>query len=671
VNDLRIGNTTLDSLAQTVSLISKDIRDDGESTRELIKQEELKTRDQVKIIQQQLDKEAASRITEDQRQSFLNSLSYPTIQSRLEAIHDPHDGTFMWIFDGDVNDGSTSDDETAYRHSLNESLANMAANPPPEREAICSLKDWLQTSSNTADHTPDIYWVSGKPGSGKSTLMKFLANDWLNEGKVMELLEQRAEGLDVLTPSFYFWKPGTPEQKSLAGMLRSLVIQLVSADDNLFNGLIDYLSSKKKLKRMHTKLECQWTVPNLNLALDYLVSATEAQFMICLFIDGLDEFEDSQISRNELLRAKLASWQHVKLCVASRPEQAFEDEYGAGSYLKLEDLTYASIAKFVEDKLRAHTRWHTLTSLESPTSLLHALVRKAEGVFLWVVLAVHDIEKGLDDRNNLETLFTKLAKLPSELTDLYTRMLSIMSQEYQDVARKIFQWMLDRPKEEMELIDLMFLLWPEDMQYSTSSKNNFVDASSRLSAPTENLKVILRTRCVGMLEVKRSEGVEAFGSEVRFVHRSAYDFLLASETGKAFMKTRPQQIQDRYTSYVSMILDNPFQTLEARGHELHCLFADFILIASPEEHTYVMTFLNDKLAIKGFTDHSDILDQLLNKPVKDSVRSVRLKTALDFAAFFGLINYVNPLLGKDTDGNLKADHLRHEKLRARLTGSFT
>ena len=588
-NELQAGNATLGSLVQTVSLISNDIRDDGDLTRELLRQEELKTRDQVKIIQQQLDKEAASKLTEDQRESFLTSLSYLMIESRREAIHDPHDGTFMWIFDSDVDDGSeasvtsedetaddeiaedetaddetadgeTANDETAYSDSLNESLASMAACPPHDREAISSLKVWLQTSSHTADDVPDIYWVSGKPGSGKSTLMKFLANDWLNESKVMELLEQGAEGLDVLTPSFYFWKPGTPEQKSLAGMLRSLIIQLLKVGERVFDGLIDYLLSKKKLKRTPSGLECHWTVPNLNLALDYLVDASKGHFMICFFIDGLDEFEDSQCSRNELLRRlrKLASWNHVKLCVASRPEQAFEDEYRAEPHLKLEDLTYTSIVKFVGDKLEAHTRWQNLVSIaqKDAADLLNAIAKKAEGVFLWVVLAVHDIGKGLDDRNDLEMLLTRLSKLPSELAELYTRMLSAMSQEYQDDARKIFQWMLDWPKSEMELFDLILLLRPADMQSIDACESNSVNATLQLSGPVETMRIILKTRCVGMLEVKpRLYGAGSYDSEIVFVHKSAHEFLLVDDTGKAFMNARSLRLQDRYTSYINMILD--------------------------------------------------------------------------------------------------------------------
>jgi len=621
------------------------------------------------MIQQQLDKEAASKITEGQRESFLSSLSYPTIESRREAIHDAHEGTFMWIFNTVVDDGSEttsiSDDETAYSESLNEERASMTAIPLLEREVMCSLKDWLQTSSKMANHTPDIYWVSGKPGSGKSTLMKFLAHEDMNNGEVMELLEQWAQGLEVLTPSFYFWKPGTPEQKSLAGMLRSLIFQLLRANDNLSKGLIDHLHSRKKLKRTPSKFECHWTVPTLDLALDYLLKATEGQFMICFFIDGLDEFEDSQYSKNKLLRRlqKLASRNHVKLCVASRPEQAFEDEYAANMHLRLEDLTYTSIVRFVEDKLKEHTQWHKLVPdrLRTREHLLRAVVQKAEGVFLWVVLAVQDVERGLDDQNDIETLFQRVSRLPSELADLYTRMLSVMSQEYQDDARKIFQWMLDRPKEYMQVIDLMFLFWPEDMQSALLSQDNSVDASSRLSGPTENLKVILRTRCVGMLEVKRSVGqgfqnLEAFDSEIRFVHRSAYDFLLASETGKAFMITRPLQIQDRYISYVNMILDNCFRELEDQGYALKHLFARFILIASTDAQTNVMTFLHEKLVELKLIDQSHKLAQLLNDTPKSWHNGfVGLTTSLGFAASFGLGDYVKAILTKDSKVGLDAE----------------
>jgi len=659
VNDLKAGKTTLDSLDQTISLISKDIRE--------LKQMWLKTHDRLDEIQQQLDKKAAQEITEDQRKAFMSTLSYPMIESRLEAIHDPHKDTFMWIFEDGVNDDSEtilmSDDETIYGDSLNEKRASITAIPKLDREATCSLQDWLQTSLNIAGHVPDIYWVSGKPGSGKSTLMKFLANDWLNEGKVMELLGQWAEGLEVLTPSFYFWNPGTPEQKSLAGMLRSLIIQLLHLDEKLFNGLIDYLHRMKKLKRIQSKLECHWTVPNLDFALEYLVSASEGHSMICFFIDGLDEFEDPQHSRNELLRRlrKLASRKHVKVCVASRPEQAFEDEYRTQRHLKLEDLTYTSIVKFVGDKLEAHTRWQNLVSIapKDAKDLLSAIATKAEGVFLWVVLAVHDIGKGLDDRNDLEMIFTRLSRLPSELADLYTRMLSAMSQDYQDDARKIFQWMLDWPKSYMELFDLILLLRPADMQSINAYEVDSVNAMLQLSGPVETMRIMLKTRCVGMLEVKRSRYYDA-GPEVVFVHRSAHEFLLVNDTGKAFMNARSLRLQDRYTSYINMILDNPLNELEDRGFALRRLFGHLILIASPREQTCVMTFLSEKLAIEGFTDQSDMLGRLLDKTAKYSRAYHNLLTSsLDFAASFGLVDYVNALLRKETNSVFKADQSTH------------
>ncbi len=64
-----------------------------------------------------------------------------------------------------------------------------------------------------------MYWVSGKPGSSKSTLLKYFFDDeCFHEGR-----KSWAGSRPLVTASFISWNAGTELQKSLEGMLRSLL----------------------------------------------------------------------------------------------------------------------------------------------------------------------------------------------------------------------------------------------------------------------------------------------------------------------------------------------------------------------------------------------------------------------------------------------------------------
>jgi hypothetical protein len=74
---------------------------------------------------------------------ILGSMSFSDMNSRIAKIPDAHGKKFKWIFfDQDVAAGAS------FRG--------------------VGFPAWLEQSSQL------IYWITGKPGSGKSTLMKYL-----------------------------------------------------------------------------------------------------------------------------------------------------------------------------------------------------------------------------------------------------------------------------------------------------------------------------------------------------------------------------------------------------------------------------------------------------------------------------------------------------------------
>jgi len=122
---------------------------------------------------------------------FLATLYLPRIDERQQRIPEAHEKTFQWIY--------------AYH------------------ERTTWMRD--TTIGNK------ILWLSGKAGSGKSCLMRFLVNNPATQGQLAAWSGSRS----LIVASCFFWKPGTAMQKSLHGMLRSLLYQLCSQKRELMD----------------------------------------------------------------------------------------------------------------------------------------------------------------------------------------------------------------------------------------------------------------------------------------------------------------------------------------------------------------------------------------------------------------------------------------------------
>ncbi|KAK7545297.1 hypothetical protein IWX49DRAFT_589293 [Phyllosticta citricarpa] len=96
-----------------------------------------------------------------------------------------------------------------------------------------------------ADDT--LFWISGEPGAGKSTLMKFL----YDHPALRTYLYSWSSREVYATASFYFLRRGEDLQKSLEGLLRSLLYQLVEQVPEFAPIVLHYqnLSGPWQLKR--------------------------------------------------------------------------------------------------------------------------------------------------------------------------------------------------------------------------------------------------------------------------------------------------------------------------------------------------------------------------------------------------------------------------------------
>ncbi|KAK7994616.1 hypothetical protein PG991_016204 [Apiospora marii] len=222
----------------------------------------------------------------EKEHAIIKTLNFEARTFRYGGIAEAHEKTFQWIFE----DFSTIN---------------------PEKKTSNYL-EWLR-------HGDGIFWISGKPGAGKSTLMKFISQ----HKKTKEALSTWSHGKPVILASHFFWAAGTSMQKSRQGLLRTLLFDILRQQP----GLIKQLCPERwEQSTEQIRLE-DWGIPELSRILQRIGHLKSLEAKMCFFVDGLDEYEGDHVEFCETIQ-KLSSSPHVKVCAASRPWNAFEDSFG-------------------------------------------------------------------------------------------------------------------------------------------------------------------------------------------------------------------------------------------------------------------------------------------------------------------------------------------------------
>jgi len=143
------------------------------------------------------------------------------------------------------------------------------------------LSEWLQSGSG-------IYWVCGKAGSGKSTLMSYL----YDHPATRHRLSQWATGEHILVASHFFWNLGTTEQKSLPGLQRSILYQFLRHRPSLIQEALPSMYNTALAGRDRHDLAPP-SMPEMQFAFQVLQRPSSLSILgkICLFIDGVDEYD--------------------------------------------------------------------------------------------------------------------------------------------------------------------------------------------------------------------------------------------------------------------------------------------------------------------------------------------------------------------------------------------
>ncbi|RKL31206.1 hypothetical protein BFJ72_g11223 [Fusarium proliferatum] len=355
-------------------------------------------------LRQELLEREEDRAFEKQYEQLLSSLWFSCMKERKNHILKNYPGTFVWIFDRKSpleSDYSPESDQSDTESELSEDTQDSDGETPHER-GFDNFPDWLESDSN-------VFWISGKPASGKSFLMKSLS---FNPSTVKHLKVWRS---DVRILTHFFWKPGQLLQRNVEGMVLSLLFQILEGKTGLCRRLCTAQPSVKS-KRSHS----DWSLDELTEALVWSLEASPESF--CIFLDGLDEAKELEHLpwpdwTNAQVIHKLLRVNDVKLCASSREEHVFCSFFKDAPRLKIQQFNNSDITLFVRERL-------DIRGLEcrDRDELIRKTVKSADGVFLWVALVIDRLNLAIRHNYTIEMLQEILKQTPPDLTLLFTDM---------------------------------------------------------------------------------------------------------------------------------------------------------------------------------------------------------------------------------------------------------
>ena len=226
--------------------------------------------------------------------------------------------------------------------------------------------------------------------------------------------------------SYFFYELGDPQEKAFVSLLHAFVYRLLEelhhvskpASSMLVQILEPYMRLMKKQP---------WAQKVLQEALWHVALNCPINAEVLLFVDGFDECDGNHVSQLDFLKdfveSSKGSKLSIKMCIASRAEVDIRLRLSTYPSLAIHHFTESDIASYVTERLK--TAWDLMASQPDGTTatfdqqLIDDVVRKAEGVFLWVNLVVTQLVLAIETEAEASDLHRLVATLPEGLKQLY------------------------------------------------------------------------------------------------------------------------------------------------------------------------------------------------------------------------------------------------------------
>lgn len=436
-----------------------------------------------------------------------------------------------------------------------------------------------------------LFWIRGKSGSGKSTLMRYLHD----HTAFRDALQHRDSTRKQISLWFFFNDRGSYLEKSLDGLLRSILFQLHDQERALFTTI--FQAQNFRLDEYNTA----WSTEKLTSMFRAFMLQQIKDIDLILFLDALDEYHGfpetitrwiSDLAFSPYLPRSRTT---VKICVSCRPWSIFVKTFRTCPGFVLHEYTTEDIEQYAASRL-------SLTGSDLSDSqrqgILSTISKRAEGVFLWVKLAVKELSFSSSHMSLVE-LEGLIWKMPHELEDFYTRTIQRLPQH-----DRIRTYMLLEIFYRASEIGLESELYADNIYCILAcAKGSTFQACQELAARAEqnlnkrfgdNFQDLIEISG-GLLETRLEPGIGVPRERLQFMHKTARDFVGTPGFAHTVMQERCLvEYENGYTflfkwKTVTSCLESKSRLLDKRG----CYFLP--ILALMDEKTSgrpLTTFIN-------------------------------------------------------------------------------
>lgn len=529
-----------------------------------------KNKKHVEEFSKQVDELISAAIEAHFCDQIFERLIFEGMNDRLHSTTTPFEGTLEWVFDD---------------HQTNEG----------------GVLEWL---GNTRGD--NLFWITGRPGAGKTTLMKSL----FRNDRIFDYLEAWSGHAPGITSAFFFWNCGTELQKSGLGLLRSLLYE--SLQDMIYGPLEQDISIIQHLFADRWEQHKSYggglyglSYAELRRAFELMISDSSTKFLF--MIDGLDEIDEGgDLVDVILLITNASKKENVKMLVSSRPSPAFQEAFEKRPRLWVDDHTTHDVRaymlhSFSLDESLAKLRGNTVVPEEM--AIVDMLTEMACGIFLWGILATRFLLQELTGDDNFNTLQHRAEMLPSELDELLSHIMSNFEPTDLECAWKIS--VLLEAHGYPSLLALSFALSNDEKSSITAERRPLKTAE--IAQRIDDMRHILTYKCRNLFSIfdtrtpeTETPSVDTPDSlRVTYTHRTIRTFFLSSPAQKGALLTTTFNATSAWaTSHLLTLKTLPPSTPHLWPPLSKCLESSLALTHQTQKHhaTYLTAALSTALA---------------------------------------------------------------------------
>lgn len=398
---------------------------------------------------------AQMKLSPEERKACMDSLSFDQIETRHATIKMAYAKTCEWLF-----------------------------NTPEYRS-------WLDLD-RLNEHN-GFFWIKGKAGSGKSTLIKHL------------LKHSRASMKGATIISFFFNARGHDLEKSTVGMYRSLLVQIFERHPELLDALhVHFNPTRASIGASNY----QWQLETLKITFQDAIKGIGEGGVIC-FVDALDECPEDDIRDMvrsfEMIGGELGgSGTPLRICFSSRHYPSISIDQCIELVVEGQEGHQQDLTTYLQSRLK-------IGKTQSSEHIKQEVLRRANGIFLWVILVVQILQKEFDSGRK-HTLLKRLNEIPAGLDELFKDILTRDTRNSEDLLLCL-QWILfaKRPLKREELYYAIL----------AGSEPDQLAPLDPIETTSDTMYRFILDCSKGLAELTKSKI-----PTVQFIHESVRDYLL-------------------------------------------------------------------------------------------------------------------------------------------------